>query len=223
MFAGVAVLAYLGEDFLNDDELVRHKREVDRKFVGSGVALDIQLCAIEGEQVPQYRVILVVHFDQLFGWFEAGGDAAVARWLTERDIAHFSPKAQPPRTAGWEAVANTWSEPEDAFDAALTAMGRPDVFFGLELAETHAFDGAEDIAGLLKSPRKCGFRLQRAGYVALACPGADRWSFAGPARRVQARLAFARQTLDRATAVKMLRERGRALACGENIATPANE
>lgn len=163
------------------------------------------------------------YFDQLFGWFEAGGDAAVARWLTERDIAHFSPKAQPPRTAGWEAVANTWSEPEDAFDAALTAMGRPDVFFGLELAETHAFDGAEDIAGLLKSPRKCGFRLQRAGYVALACPGADRWSFAGPARRVQARLAFARQTLDRATAVKMLRERGRALACGENIATPANE
>jgi len=153
------------------------------------------------------------YFIDLFAWFAAGGEEEVARWLAKRDISGFKPKAQSAKTAGWEAITNTWGEPEDAIDQALNSLGRPDVLFGIELPDA-VFDGRDDIENALKSPRKIGFRMQKAGYIAAACPTAPRWFFQGK-RRIQVRLAFVKQGIKKADAVKMIMERGEALAAGK--------
>lgn len=158
------------------------------------------------------------YFIELFAWFAGGGDAEVARWLMRRDISKFNPKAQSAKTAGWEAITNTWSEPEDAIDSALQALGTPPVLFGIELPEA-VFDGREEIANAIKSPRKIGHRMQKAGYITLKCPDAPRWVFNGK-KRVQARLAFMKQELPVAEAVKLIKERGKRLAEGKVFASP---
>ena len=157
----------------------------------------------QGWQSPQY-------FTDLFAWFAAGGEAAVARWLMARDISGFNPKARSAKTAGWEAISNTWGTPEDAVDAALLALGNPPVLFGFELPGA-VFDGADEISAMLKSPRRIGFRMQQAGYVAVPCPTSARWIFDGR-RKIQARLAFAQQSIPRAETLALVKARGQALA-----------
>lgn len=155
------------------------------------------------------------YFTQLFGWFEGAGELEVARWLMNRDITQFNPKAQSRKTAGWDAITSTWGEPEDAVDTALLLLGHPDVVFGFEFLDL-LFDGQEEMERILKSPRKIGYRMQKAGYLAIPCPGAPRWSFYG-VRRVQARLAFAKQGLTRPEAITMIFERGKHLSEGKTI------
>ncbi len=155
------------------------------------------------------------YFDELFAWFAGGGEAEVARWLMKRDLSKFNPKAQSKKTAGWEAVANTWGEAEDAVDAALSALGRPHVLFALELPDA-VFDGREEIINAIKSPRKIGFRMQKAGYLTLKCPTATRWEFDGK-RRVQARLAFVKQGTPSSESIQLIRERGKLLAEGKTF------
>lgn len=152
------------------------------------------------------------YFVDLFAWFAAGGEEQVARWLKKRDISKFNPKAQSRKTAGWEAITNTWGEPEDAIDQALTALGRPKVLFGMELPGM-VFDDREEIERALKSPRKIGFRMQKAGYTAVSCPDAPRWTFNGK-KRIQARLAFVQQGIPKKEAVELINARGKMIADG---------
>lgn len=136
------------------------------------------------------------YFQRLFAYFEHGGGAHVAAWLRARDLSKFNPKAQVERTAGWEAISNTWSEPEDAIGQAIDLLGTPDVLFGTEMVHVQ-FDGAEEIAGMIKSPRKLGHRMQRSGYVAVKPPaGEDRWVVKGADGNVKfrSRLAFVKQS-----------------------------
>jgi hypothetical protein len=148
-----------------------------------------------------------------------GGCADIAAWLAERDLSKFNPKAQVAKTVGWQSVANTWGEPEDAISAALERLGRPDAFFGVELLEG-TFDEREELAALLKSPRKLGHRLQRAGYFC-ATPGTKdgRWTFRLEGKVFRSRLAFVKAELtgDMGTADDVLRERGHVLASGIKI------
>ena len=82
--------------------------------------------------------------------------------------------------------------------------------FGLELPAV-VFDGKEELEAMLKSPRRFGFRMQKAGYVAHTNPQGRRWEFDGP-RRIQARLAFAKQDLSKPEALKRIRARGKHLS-----------
>ena len=59
------------------------------------------------------------------------------------------------------------------------------------------FDGAEEIAGMIKSPRKIGHRMQRSGYVAVKPRGGeDRWVVknADGTVKFRSRLAFVKQS-----------------------------
>lgn len=134
------------------------------------------------------------YFIDLFGWFESGGDAEVAAWLMKRDISSFNPKAQSEKTLGWNAVANTWGEPEDAVGQALDILGKPDIVFGSELLWVQ-FDGADDVAGALKSPRKIGHRMHRSGYISVRNPKGDKWIFKGPDKNFKSGLVFVKQEL----------------------------
>ena len=64
MLAGVAVLPDLCKNLLHQDELIRHKREVLCKLTCAGISLDVQNRIGEGEQIPQYRVVLGIHLFQ---------------------------------------------------------------------------------------------------------------------------------------------------------------
>lgn len=125
------------------------------------------------------------YFESLFAYFAASGGADVAAWLRERDVSRFKPKSEAPRTAGWTAVSATWGEPEDAVARALELLKHPDVVFGPQMLAVQ-FDGVEEISAMLKSPRKIGHRMQRAGYLAVPKPGGGRWAGTG----FSARLAF---------------------------------
>lgn len=136
------------------------------------------------------------YFQRLFEYFETGGAGHVSEWLRQRDLSHFNPKAQVARTAGWEAVANTWSEPEDAVGQALDILGSPDVVFTSEMVRIQ-FDGRDEVASMAKSPRKMGHRMQRSGYIAVKPPkGFDRWVVKKDDGAVvfRSRLAFLKQS-----------------------------
>lgn len=167
----------------------------------------------EAEGRPDY-------FREMFGWILGGGWKDVGAWLAQRDLSGFDPKAQAVRTAGWSAVAQTWGEPDDAIAAALEALGEPEVFFGAELLSA-AFDDADEIRGALKSPRKIGHRMQRAGYLAVPAPEEGRsWRFG----KFKSKFAFAKAALLRegegANIFAALRERGAKLGAARAAASP---
>lgn len=160
----------------------------------------------EAEGKPDY-------FVRLFDWLEAGGSANVAAWLAERDLKGFNPKAEAAKTMGWEAVANTWSEPEDAVSMALERLSAPDVVFPAEMMRMQ-FDGAEELAGMLKSPRKIGHRMQRAGYVAVKPPGGElRWTFRDGGIVFTSKFAFVKQSvMSSAEPFSVIKEHGKKVA-----------
>ena len=159
----------------------------------------------EAEGVPSY-------FNDLFAWFESGGMNHVAAWLTERDISTFDPKAQVTRTSGWGAVAASWGEPEDAVAWALDHLGNPEAILGQELVIPQ-FDHHEEVAGMLKSPRKIAHRMNRAGYVNVPPPYGDRWHFRNDTKVIRSRYAFVKASLsgNLSAAQALVKARGEAL------------
>lgn len=153
------------------------------------------------------------YFNELFAWFEAGGIEHVAAWLAARDLSQFDPKAQVTRTAGWGAVAASWGEPEDAVAWVIDHLGNPDVLLGQDLVNPQ-FDHHEEVANMLKSPRKIAHRMNRAGYVNVPAPGgADRWVFRKDNKTLRSRYAFVRGELTRDIneATELVRKHGEAL------------
>lgn len=160
----------------------------------------------EAEGRPRY-------FNELFAWFEGGGINHCAAWLSARDLSAFDPKAQVARTAGWGAVAASWGEPEDAVAWVLDRLGSPDAVLGQELVDPQ-FDHHEEVAGMLKSPRKIAHRMTKAGYVQVPPPpGETRWAFRKDNKTLRARYAFVKNALagNTAQAHAAVRSRGEAL------------
>lgn len=153
------------------------------------------------------------YFTDLFGWFESGGAGHVAAWLRSRDLSAFNPKAQVVRTSGWGAVAASWGEPEDCVAQALDHLGKPDVVLGQDLASPQ-FDHQDELAVMLKSPRKIAHRMNKAGYVQVSPSDGDRWIFKSGDKVLRSRYAFVKAALahDGAAAAAMVRAHGAALA-----------
>jgi hypothetical protein len=149
------------------------------------------------------------YFVRYWGWLESGGYADVAAWLSERNLRNFNPKAQVRKTAGWEAVASSWAAPDDGVQEALEALGKPVVFFSKELLHD-AFDHKEELAGMLKSPRKIAHRLQKEGYTIVKCPDGDKWDFQRGGKRLKLKMAFVKQNIfaDQRDMIAAVRERG---------------
>lgn len=160
----------------------------------------------EDEGLPNY-------FTDLFGWFETGGAGHVATWLRARDLSSFNPKAQVVRTSGWGAVAASWGEPEDCVAQALEHLGKPDVVLGQDLASPQ-FDHQDELAVMLKSPRKIAHRMNKAGYIQVSPQTGDRWIFRAGEKVLRSRYAFIKAHLahDNAAAAALVRAHGEALA-----------
>lgn len=160
------------------------------------------------------------YFIEYMRWLtDGGGMAAVHRWLSQRSLEGFNPKAPPVKTAAWGEVAGSWGEAEiDPLRDAIEALGSPDVFFGSELIETESGfpDGHSDLRRLLASARKLAHRMLDAGYVMVPCD-TKKWEFESKDKRFKSAAAYARRDLGwtKAEAIAALRKRGRALVSGE--------
>ncbi len=172
----------------------------------------------EAENDPGY-------FIRLFDWFDSDGINDVAAWLAARDLSTFDPKAQVQRTAGWGAVAASWGEPEDAVAWILDRLGSPAVVFGQELADPQ-FDGHDEVANMLKSPRKIAHRMNRAGYVNVPAPEGDRWAIRKDGKMIRSRYVFIKAGLasDINEAKRLVVEHGERLmvAAQEAAVVPIN-
>lgn len=150
------------------------------------------------------------YFATLANWLEKEGNAVVAAWLGSRDIKAFDPKKKAEPTAGWNAIVSGWQAPSDAITQALEALREPEVFFSIELLR-QTFDGADELRGALKHPRKLQHRLQLSGYFMKSFESP--WEFKGE-RPFKTKLAFVKNELmhEETRYMDLLRARGELLA-----------
>lgn len=162
------------------------------------------------------------YFEAYWAWLEEGNGAwAVARWLAERDLSTFNPKAPPPKTQTWHAVSSSWDSSEhEPVQMALEEIGRPNVIITSELlalqCEAVGFDYRAQLESAVRNPRKLANRMSEAGYT-LVPPTGQRWEFEGAARRIRSKTAFVRRDLgwSMEEARAAVRERGRALVSAQ--------
>jgi hypothetical protein len=118
------------------------------------------------------------YWNQLYGYYQDGGTEAVAALLLQRDLSAFDPKAPPPLTAAFWAVADAYRPSEESELAdLLDLMERPAAFTLatlLRVAENHAGDsGFVDWLKDRKNRRVIPHRLEAANYSPVRNPDAE--------------------------------------------------
>ena len=131
----------------------------------------------------------------------AGGAELVADHLRALDLAHFNPKAPPPRIQAFHEMANAMrSEEESEMADVIEGLGTPKVLVIGDLIESAKFLGSryEAFVAFLRDRTKSRLvtlRLEQCGYRRLANPDeqAGRWVVGGHRTGVHVR----RQMTDR--------------------------
>lgn len=122
---------------------------------------------------PQY-------WNELWGWYQAGGYGHVGAYLTEFDLAGFDAKAPPPKTAAFWDIVSANNAPEDAELAdVLDALGNPDALTLRQLIEHAIGTEAADWLTDRRNRRAVPHRMERCGYAPVRNPYADDglWKF----------------------------------------------
>ncbi len=160
---------------------VRYVRNVMRVFITTNDRHSIYLppddrriCVLESPLKPGWHLSAgrPRYFDELYGWLESGGNAAVRRWLLERDISQFKPHAAAPSTVAKQRMQAAWNRADGPLDDALERVGRPEVVFPSQLTDD-AFDGVEALRALFTSGR-LEREAARSGYF-VARPESGRY------------------------------------------------
>jgi Family of unknown function (DUF5906) len=117
------------------------------------------------------------YWNRLYDYYDSGGNEAVAAFLRHRDICRFDPKAPPPQTAAFWAIADAYRPAEES-DLAdlLDLMGRPNAFTlaTLVLTAENSTDSAfVDWLKDRKNRRVIPHRLERCDYVPVRNPDAN--------------------------------------------------
>jgi hypothetical protein len=151
------------------------------------------------------------HFDNLYAWFENGGNEAIAHFLANLDLSAFSAKTPPPKTAGWHMIVAAGLAPESGDLAdVIETLGNP-AALTLPMIKARAPGGSQLRVSLddVKLRKAIPKRLGEAGYVAVPNPDAasdGRWRVPDGKTMIYAR--------------RELRE-GERLAAARKLATPA--
>jgi hypothetical protein len=107
------------------------------------------------------------YWNKLWRWYTDGGIRHVATYLATLDISSFDPKAPPPKTAAFWAIADANRAPEDAELAdVLDLLGNPDAITVDRIA--NAGSGEKEIQFWIKdrkNRRQILHRLAECGYV----------------------------------------------------------
>jgi hypothetical protein len=107
------------------------------------------------------------YWNSLWSWYQAGGFGHVAAYLAELDISEFDPKAPPPKTKAFWAIADAARAPEDAelADAIDRISNPPPLVLTIDRIASAA---DEEFGGWLrdrKNRRQIPHRLEQCGYV----------------------------------------------------------
>jgi len=117
------------------------------------------------------------YWQGLYRWYEQGGKEDVAAFLVKRDISTFDPKAPPPKSEAFYAIANANRAPEDAELAdLLDSLGRPAAVTLAMLEGAATFADHTHIDQYLKdrkNRRAIPHRLEEVGYVPVRNPDAE--------------------------------------------------
>jgi Family of unknown function (DUF5906) len=140
------------------------------------------------------------YWNELWGWYDAGGDRAVAAYLAGLDLTGFDPKAAPPKTPAFWSIVDANSNPENAELAdAIDDLGKRDPIthevterpkvVTLEMIASRA---GPKLSGYLedsRNARQIPRRLEDCGYVAVRNPGPNdgKWKLQGSRRVIYAK------------------------------------
>jgi Family of unknown function (DUF5906) len=114
------------------------------------------------------------YWNELWGWYQAGGYGHVGAYLAEFDLADFDAKAPPPKTAAFWDIVGASIAPEDGELAdVLDALGNPDAVTLAQLIEQATGTGAADWLLDRKNRRVMPHRMERCGYIPLRNLDAD--------------------------------------------------
>jgi hypothetical protein len=136
-----------------------------------------------------------VYFDELYSWYEGGGNGHVAAYLTELDITGFNPKAPPTKTEAFWAIVDANRAPEDAELAdVLDDLGNPNVVTLKQIASRAEIEFAVWIKDR-KNRRVIPHRLEQCGYVRVRNEAADDgyWKIHGARQAVYAKSTLSPQ------------------------------
>jgi len=149
------------------------------------------------------------YWNNLWGWYDKGGDRHVAAYLAGLDLSAFDPKAPPPKTPAFWDIVDANRAPEDAELAdVLDSLGEPDAITLAQIANEARGDFEIWIKDR-RNRRMIPHRLEKCGYVPVRNDGADDglWRFNGKRQTV-----YAKSTLpirDRIVAATELVQNGR--------------
>ena len=123
------------------------------------------------------------YWSELWQWYEREGFGHVAAYLAGLDLSGFDPKAPPPKTAAFWAIADANRAPEDAELADLIdELKQPDAVTLAQLQRT-AKGGLYEWLDDRKNRRVIPHRLEQCGYVPVRNAAADSGLFVINGRR----------------------------------------
>jgi hypothetical protein len=110
------------------------------------------------------------YFNDLWRWYEDGGDRHVAAYLAGLDISGFDPKAPPPKTQAFWDIVDANRAPEDAELAdVLDRLGNPSATTLSQVADK-AGNGFGSWLRDRKNRRLIPHRFEQCGYVPVRNP-----------------------------------------------------
>jgi uncharacterized protein DUF5906 len=112
------------------------------------------------------------YWNEIWGWYYAGGFEHVAAYLNALDLSGFDPKAPPPKTPAFWDIVSANRTPEDAELAdVLDTLGSPRAVTVKQLTAAARGETAEWLMDR-KNRRALPHRLERCGYAAVKNPDA---------------------------------------------------
>jgi hypothetical protein len=129
------------------------------------------------------------YWNNLYRYYDEGGDGHVAAFLAQRDLSGFDPKAPPFKTKAWFEIVDAGRAPEDSEIAdVLDLIGWPNAVT-LDRIKASAADDLREWLKDRRSRRVVPHRMATAGYTPVRNPYADDglWKIDGKRQAVYAK------------------------------------
>jgi Family of unknown function (DUF5906) len=146
------------------------------------------------------------YWNEIWSWYERGGDGHVAAYLASIDLSAFNAKAPPPKTAAFWDIVDANRAPEDAeLSDALDFLGNPAAITLIRVQNAANGDFAQWLRDR-RNRRQIPYRFEQCGYVPVRNDAAESglWVVNGVRQVVYARAELS--VRDRLAAARKLTE-----------------
>jgi Family of unknown function (DUF5906) len=147
------------------------------------------------------------YWNEIWSFYDNGGDRNIAAWLAQRDISSFNPKAPPFKTDAWHAIVGSNIAPEESeLSDALELLGNPNALI-LAWIETVARLVGGNLFAWLDDPknhRAIPHKLASLGYTAVVNPDSAKRSTRWRINKVQ-QVVYAKDSLSERGRIEAVR------------------